>query len=571
MKKIILSLILLSFTLLAKPNDFSIIINKPFNDALFDITQDYDRSISAVGFSNEFTKSNKNSSKTYTNAFDYLSSISEAFGSQMHIIKVDEKGKVLLSKSAKLSKFNEAIALVKTPSNGYFVGGYTLDGSLMIAKLDSEANLIFHKDFGTSNYDRMNNLILLSDGGVLAVGSAVTSRSKNDNMFETGLGQNDIYLTRFSKNGKRLWSKKYGTEYDDRGIDAVESRDGSIIVIATTTYDNNKNITLMRINENGNKIWLKHFKSQTTVTPYKIIRLRDNNFLLSLSVQDAMQKEQIRLIKFDLQKNIILDKYIKTTYSSVLKDIKEFSDSNIVAVGYVKDSYNTDALTMILDSELNMLHQEHYGDDNFDVFNSVTILHNSQVAVAGINTAKNSQESNMWIVKLNRDGSMAQRSSNSENIYDKLNKKFAKEITEDKLNIKKDLTIQFANKKLYFNVGEYKLNKKQKIFLDSFSSKLLPLMKKYKDSIASFEINGHTSSEWGDTNFTDEYLNNEKLSMNRAFSTISYLFKKEDLQTQKWLSKIIRGSGFSSSKKVMFEEKEDKEKSRRVSFKIILK
>ena len=571
MKKTIFSLILLTFTLLAKPNDFSVIIDKPFNDALLDITQDYDRSISAVGFSNKFVKSNQNANQTYTNAFDYLSSISEAFGAQMHIVKVNPDGSVALSKSAKLAKFNEAVALVKTPSNGYFVGGYTLDGSLIVLKADSNANLIFSKTFGTSNYDRMNNLILLSDGGVLAVGSSVTSRSENDNMFETGLGQNDIYLTRFSKNGRRLWSKKYGTEYDDRGIDAVEARDGSIIVIATTSHDKNKNITLMRINENGNKIWLKHYKSEKTVTPHKIIRLRDNNFLLSLSQQNEMQKEQIRLIKFDLQKNIILDKFVNTTYSSVLKDIKEFSDSNVVAVGYVRDSYNTDALTMILDSELNMLHQEHYGDDNFDIFNAVTILNNSQVAVAGINTSKDSQESNMWIVKLNRDGTMAQLSSSSVNIYDDLKKIFASEIRNHKLIIKEDLTIEFLDKNLYFNVGEYNLNEKQKNFLATFSDKLLPFMKKHQNNVTSFEINGHTSSEWGDTNFTNEYLNNEKLSMNRAYSTISYIFKRQNAQTQRWFSKIIKGSGFSSSKKVMFNDTEDKEKSRRVSFKILLK
>ena len=487
------------------------------------------------------------------------------------MLKLDGNGDILLSKSAKLSKFNEAIALVKTPSNGYFVGGYTLDGSLIVLKLDSDANLLFSKTFGTSNYDRMNNLILLSDGGVLAVGSAVTSRSRDDDMFETGLGQNDIYLTRFSKNGRKLWSKKYGTEYDDRGIDAVEAIDGSIVVVATTSYGKNKNVTLMRINENGNKICLKHYKSEATVTLHKIIRLRDNNFLLSLSQQNAMQKEQIRLIKFDLQKNVILDKFVNTTYSSVLKDIKEFSDSNIIAVGYVRDSYNTDALAMILDSELNMLHQEHYGDDNFDVFNAVTILHNSQVAVAGINTSKHSQESNMWIVKLNRDGTIAQRSSKTTDIHSELKKVLKNEIETHKLTIKEDLTIELSHKILYFNIGEYKLNDKQKKILDTLANKLLPFIKKHQESINSFEINGHTSSEWGDTNFTNEYLNNEKLSMNRAYATISYLFKHADNQTQVLLSKIIKGSGFSSSKKIMLNEREDKEKSRRVSFKIILK
>ena len=570
MKNIIILLLLISSILSAKTNDFSLIIDEPFNNALLDITEDYDRHISAVGFSKSFKSSSK-SSRVYTNAFDYLSSISDTHGSQMHLIQVDNSANITISKQAKLSKFSEAIALVKTPTNGYFIGGYTLDGSLIIAKLDDGGNVLFAKFFGTNNYDRMNNLVLLSDGGVLAVGSSVTTRSKQDNMFETGLGLNDIYLTRFSKDGKKLWSKKYGTIYDDKGIDAVEARDGSIVVVAKTDYDTNKNITLMRITENGNKIWLKHYKSEITSTPYKVIRLRDNNFILAISEQNDMHKEQIRIIKFDLQKNVIADKYIKTSYSSAIKDIKEFSNSNLMAVGYVRDSYNTDGLVVILDSELNMLNQEHFGGENYDVFNALHILHNSQVAVAGVNTSEGSQESNMWIVKLNQDGTMAQTSNSVTDFYKKLCTLFKYEIEHNILQIKENLTIEFSDKSLLFKVGDYKLYTQQKLFLDKFSKKLLPFLQSHQNIIDTLEINGHTSSEWSNSNFTDTYLKNAKLSMNRAYSTISFIFKKQNHQTQLWLSKTIKGSGLSYSKKLLINDVEDQEKSRRVSFKILLK
>ena len=216
------------FTLInASPHEYSIIIDEPFNNALIDVTQDYDRSISAIGFKKEY-KQNNNSQEEYTNAFDYLESISTTHGSQMHLIKLDENsGHIRLRKTSKLSQFNEAIALVKTPQNGYFIGGYTLDGSLLFAKLNSNGDLISKTIFGTKNYDRLNNLVKLSDGGVLAIGTSITSRNQNDNLFETGLGLNDIFITRFSKKGKKLWSKKYGTAYDDRGIDAVEALDNS--------------------------------------------------------------------------------------------------------------------------------------------------------------------------------------------------------------------------------------------------------------------------------------------------------------------------------------------------------
>ena len=568
MKYIILILTLIS-SLYGK--DFSIIIDKPFNSFLFDIVEDYDRSISAVGFS----KSNANTqvqNTTYTNAFDYLRAASSSHGSQMHLVKVDKTASIIIDKQANLSSYNEAVALVKSPQNGYYIGGYTLDGSLLVSKLNAKGDIIFNKTFGTKNHDTMSNIILLKDGGILTIGSSTTSRSSQDNIFETGLGLSDIYITRFNKYGRKVWGKKYGTEYDDRGVDAIEADDGSIIIVGTTAYDAHKNITLLRVTGNGDKIWLKHYKEKSKLTPYKIIKLRDHNFLLSVSKQNEMSKEQVRVIKFNLQNDVLMDKEIYTSYSSVLRDIKEYSDGGIIGVGYVKDTYNTNALVMLLDSTLNMTHQEHFGEQNYDEFNAVSILHNTQAAVAGINTSEDSQESNMWIVKLNRDATIVQVSTKVENFYKELNKIFKEEIDAKKIQIREDLTIEFTAKGLLFEQGVYKLTKVQEDFLVLFGKKLIPFLHTNKEFIATLEVNGHTSSEWGKKNsFTSTYLKNGKLSMNRSYATLSSLFNSQNKPTQVWLAKVLKGSGLSFSKKVTFDnEVENKVKSRRVAFKILL-
>ena len=570
---LIFTLVLLQFSF-AKSSDFSVIVDKPFNAALFDVTQDYDRTITAVGFSKEY-KDNANSSRSYTDPFQYLSSVSGSFGSQMHILKVDKTAKIILSKMSTLSKFNEAIAVVKTPSNGYFVGGYTLDGSLLIVKLDANANVLFVKMFGTKNYDRMNNLILMSDGGVLAVGSSITSRESSDDMFNSGLGNNDIFITRFSKNGQQLWSKKYGTMYDDQGIDASEARDGSIVVIGATSYNKNRDVSFMRLTENGNRIWLKHYQEEgngdNTILPKKIIRLKDGNFVVALTQYNHMQKEHIRLVKFDLYQNILIDKEIFTTYPSEINDIKEFSDGTFIAVGYIKDVSDTDGLAMVLDANLVLLNKEHYGGENYDVFNAAKILDNSQVAVAGVHTNNSSQETNMWITKLNRDASMAQVSTTVQSIYEKLTKLYKKEISTKQIKIKKNLTIEFIDKRLQFEVGAYKLTKNQKIFIDGFGKKLLTFLYSNREFIRNLEVNGHTSSEWGTSNFTNRYLNNEKLSLNRSYEVISSIFTSSQTKVQLWLTSVLKGSGSSYAHRIKYNDIESKKSSRRVSFKIILK
>jgi len=408
MKKKLSSFLLFTSFLYASPTDFSIVIEKPFNEALFDITQDYDRQISAIGFSQSFNSAKMQQNHSFDNVFDFLKQQKHSsYGTQIHYIKIDQNAKIKISKSTELKNFNKSTAIVKTEDNNYFIGGYTLSGFLIIMKLDPFGNTIFTKIFGTQNHNKMNNMILLSDGGVLSIGSAMTTRSKDDNLFETGLGKNDIYLTRFNSRGDIIWSKKYGTENDDIGIDAVEAMDGSIIVLSSTVYNNKKKLSFMRINENGDKIWIKKYLYDKDLNGNSLIRLRDNNFLVTLNYKDDMDKQQIRLVKFDIDQNILIEKNISTTYSSVLVDIKEFTDRTLVGVGYVQDEFNSDGLVMLLSNDLSMLTQEHYGDENYDKFNALTILYNSQVAVAGVNRSKNSQESNMWILKLNRDGKIA--------------------------------------------------------------------------------------------------------------------------------------------------------------------
>jgi len=197
-------------------------------------------------------------------------------------------------------------------------------------------------------------------------------------------------------------------------------------------------------------------------------------------------------------------------------------------------------------------------------------MHNSQAACAGIFTPNSSQESNMWILKLNRDATIAQKATNTLNMYEMLISLYKEEIKAGHLKIKRDLSIELVDKRLHFAVSKYSLTKTQKIFLDKFGKKLLPFLHKYQAQVKTLEVNGHTSSEWGNNSFEDGYIKNEELSMKRSFSTLSYLFNIQDKKTKVWLTKIFKGSGYSYSKKVTFNDVENKQKSRRVSFKIIL-
>ncbi|MDX1296524.1 MAG: hypothetical protein R3302_09650, partial [Sulfurimonadaceae bacterium] len=460
-----------------------------------------------------------------------------------------------------------------TPANGYLIGGYTQDGQMLVTKIDQNGQQLFLKRFGTKNHDRMNRLVALRDGGVLAVGTSVTSRDRGDKLFQQGLGHNDITLTRFSRNGQQLWSKKYGTVHDDSGIDATEAYDGSIILLGTTDRAAKRTVSFMRLGENGDKIWRMEYNSEGYHNGYDLITLSSGRFMASFTERTAKQIEKIRLVTFDLQQNLLNERDVTTDASSALYAIAQHSNGTITGVGGVTrmPSGKTDALAMHFDAQCNTLWKKEYGNAGNDLFRNLHIMRNGTIVAVGETVAAGSEISDMWIVKLNDDGSVASKATESSSVYAYLYEQFADDINKGNITLGKDLTITLTHPVLLFKTGVYELTPVQETFLELFSNRLLKALQPYKSQIAGLSINGHTSSEWKGADFTERYLKNSKLSTQRAYSVLSHIFRhKANAAYQPWLTDILSNDGYSYSK-IVTNPEEDRKASRRVAFGIILK
>jgi flagellar motor protein MotB len=556
--------------LFAQP--YSIVIEGPFEDVLFDITQDFNRDISAAGFSQHYNQDTPSQQKHYS-AFDYLETLASQSGEQIRLIRLNEHAHINFDFSNTLTRFNRAVSLIKTSDNGYFLGGYTQDGELLLLKLSSSGSLKFQRQFGTKNYDRMNRLVALRDGGVLAVGSSMTSRSQKDPQYTQGIGLNDIYLTRFDRQGNITWSKKYGTRSDDRGIDATEAFDGTLLLLSNFSDQTTQGISLMRLSEEGDKIWMHNYESEGILNAHRLITLRDNHFLTAISYYDANHAEQTRLIKFDLQKNILQEHNITTQGSNVISDIKERSNGAIVGVGHHTTHLKTEAMAITLDNTLHPIWKRYF--DNFErsAFHALSVLHDGKIAVAGEVNKHASEVTDMWILKLNSDGSTTQMELHNGSLYDALCAAFSKEIQEKTLSITEDLTLHITAASLRFQVGEYELSSQQRSFLHRFNTKLFTTLYPYKEKIKTLHVNGHTSSEWGNLNLPKRYLNNVELSAKRAFKVLEFTYQDDQLRPyQEWMHALLSSDAHSYSERIIDKnENENELASRRVSFKIEMK
>lgn len=158
-------------------------------------------------------------------------------------------------------------------------------------------------------------------------------------------------------------------------------------------------------------------------------------------------------------------------------------------------------------------------------------------------------------------------------IFDALNNAFSKDLDRWNASIDKDsLTFNFNSPDILFSEGEIELNVDYQRLLENFFPRYIAALSPFKDSINEVRIEGHTSSTWNNyTNETDAYFKNMELSQGRTRSVLEYIYRLESVLTeQDWIKGHIAAVGFSSAKLIMNENgKEDRSRSRRVSFRII--
>lgn len=158
-------------------------------------------------------------------------------------------------------------------------------------------------------------------------------------------------------------------------------------------------------------------------------------------------------------------------------------------------------------------------------------------------------------------------------IYEALYEEFNKDFKYwDAVIDKKTLSIKFQEPDILFSPGSSELNPKFKNILNDFFPRYIKLLSqdKYKKVIQEIRIEGHTSSEWKNQKGTLEaYFKNMELSQARTRSVLEYCISLPLVKSKKdWLIEKITANGLSYSQRIIENNRENYEKSRRVEFRI---
>jgi outer membrane protein OmpA-like peptidoglycan-associated protein len=162
---------------------------------------------------------------------------------------------------------------------------------------------------------------------------------------------------------------------------------------------------------------------------------------------------------------------------------------------------------------------------------------------------------------------------NQVELYNKLQKEFAGDLTKWNAEIDRDtLSFQFKSPDILFANGSSDINPQFKAVLNDFFPRYMKVLGGFKASINEVRIEGHTSSHWRfDASPEESYFRNMELSQARTRSVLFFVQTLPQIRADReWVKRNIAAVGLSSSKPILDEKgKEDPERSRRVTFRVI--
>ncbi len=202
-------------------------------------------------------------------SFGDLDGETNAGGYDSFLIKYSSDGTKTWTKLLGSSNSDYGYGVVTASDGSIYITGYTtgdLDGETnagisdtFLTKYSSDGTKEWTKLLGTSTYDRSYGAATASDGSIY-----ITGYTYGDLDGETNAGSSDGFLTKYSSDGTKEWTKLLGTSNNERSYGVATASDGSVFIAGYSGGDldgetnaGSMDIFVTKYLSDGTKVWTK--------------------------------------------------------------------------------------------------------------------------------------------------------------------------------------------------------------------------------------------------------------------------------------------------------------------------
>ena len=280
-----------------------------------------------------------------------------------------------------MSDGNIIVSATASSSNGDVTSNYG-NSDIWVIKLDNTGAMIWQKNYGSTQNDVGGSLVVSDDGNIVILGS--TTGNDND-VTGGGHGYTDLWVIKINYATSALvWEKCIGGDYYDNPVQIIKNTDGDYLV-ASNTYSDNGDVTGLHGSYNNYDIFL--------------VGLSDTGVINWSRCYGGTFNENVYNVLDDASSG----EYLVTGYTmSGDGDVQGFHVRN---PSNLADT-STDAWIVKIDYTGNIKWQKCLGGKNADYLYSVKKTGNNEFILAGETTSTDGDiqaaygYNDLWAVKL---------------------------------------------------------------------------------------------------------------------------------------------------------------------------
>ncbi len=192
------------------------------------------------------------------------------------LISVNVRGQIMFENHYGGSNTDGGSCVIQTNDNGYMVVGHTESfgaggRDVYLIRTDEYGTELWARTYGGPANDQAGCLIEIANNEYIITG--ITS--------SVGAGASDIYVVKLLSNGDTVWTRSYGWASDETGSTIIRLSDENFIVTgSTSSFGSGLEVLVIEMNNNGDTVWSKRYGKMNGNVGCKTIQTTDNRLLI---------------------------------------------------------------------------------------------------------------------------------------------------------------------------------------------------------------------------------------------------------------------------------------------------
>ena len=183
---------------------------------------------------------------------------------------------------------DEGMKVIATDEGYLIMGNLENPGSgkdICIIRTDKFGNTLAPVTTYGGEWDDLGYVIKPNSSGYIIAGS--TQKEEQ--------GDLDVFILQINSTGDALWSKSYGSSYDDEAFDLLVLENNNIVVTGYTDGSDGqeKDILFFEINSSGDSLYFNHIGSDYDDVAYSFVQKENSYFFVGYSDEHTVSNQQL--------------------------------------------------------------------------------------------------------------------------------------------------------------------------------------------------------------------------------------------------------------------------------------